>query len=107
MKRRIESDPVEGAIPPKASSLGKLLDREIDTWTGLMMRGSARRMGLHKKMIARVEKSLIRAVLERTNGNQVESAAILGINRNTLARKIRDHGLLSVARRRRTRKKKT
>ncbi len=82
------------------SSLGKILDREIDEWVGAMIAGPGRTSGLLKKMTGQVEKMVIRAVLTRTRGNQVESAARLGINRNTLAQKIKQHGLSAAARRR-------
>jgi Fis family transcriptional regulator len=37
---------------------------------------------------------LFRAVLDYSAGNQSRAAAWLGINRNTLHRKLREHGLL-------------
>jgi DNA-binding NtrC family response regulator len=93
------------AIPLHTTSLGKMLDGEIDAWVGVMMEHSSRNTGLLKKMTARVEKSVIRAVLDRTNGNQVESARILGVNRNTLAQKIKDLGLTMFTRKKRSRRK--
>jgi two-component system nitrogen regulation response regulator GlnG len=41
-----------------------------------------------------MEKPLIKVVLEATGGNQVKAAAILGINRNTLRKKLRSLSLL-------------
>ncbi len=43
---------------------------------------------LHRRLLERVERPLLRAVLERTDGNQIRAAALLGINRNTLRKKI-------------------
>lgn len=40
-----------------------------------------------------LEKALIERILESTGGNQLESARILGINRNTLRKKIRRLGI--------------
>ena len=42
------------------------------------------------RVLARVERPLIELVLERTGGNQVKAADMLGINRNTLRKKITD-----------------
>jgi Fis family transcriptional regulator len=40
-----------------------------------------------------VEKPLLESVLHRVRGNQSHAAAMLGINRNTLRKKIRVHGI--------------
>jgi len=40
-----------------------------------------------------VEKPLIESVLHRVQGNQSHAAAMLGINRNTLRKKMRVHGI--------------
>lgn len=45
---------------------------------------------LYNAVMKMVEEPLIRLVLEETGGNQVKAAAILGINRNTLRKKIVD-----------------
>ena len=41
---------------------------------------------------AKCEQPLLRAVLRETGGNQVRAAQILGINRNTLRKKLIEHG---------------
>lgn len=43
---------------------------------------------LHEKIMAQVEKPLIEKVLRHVRGNQLKAAEILGINRNTLRKKI-------------------
>src|SRR5580765_2033854 len=48
---------------------------------------------LHTTLIAAVERPLIEVVLERAGGNQVKAAEMLGINRNTLRKKITDLGI--------------
>lgn len=50
---------------------------------------------LYQLVIGEVEKPLFRAVLIYTKGNQSEAAAILGINRGTLRKKLRDYKLQS------------
>ncbi len=51
--------------------------------------GSARPVGdLHTQMLAVVERALIAETLAAVDGNQIRAAAILGINRNTLRKKL-------------------
>ncbi|AQS87815.1 hypothetical protein AA101099_2499 [Neoasaia chiangmaiensis NBRC 101099] len=45
---------------------------------------------LHARVIAEVERPLFRLVLQATDGNQIRAAAILGLNRNTLRKRLRD-----------------
>jgi two-component system nitrogen regulation response regulator GlnG len=40
-----------------------------------------------------VERPLVELVLEQTRGNQLQAAKVLGINRNTLRKKIRALGI--------------
>jgi Fis family transcriptional regulator len=40
-----------------------------------------------------VEKPLIETVLHHTGGNQTRAAELLGLNRNTLRKKIQAHGI--------------
>ena len=46
--------------------------------------------GLYERILAEVERPLIKATLHHTSGNQIRAAAILGVNRNTLRKKIRE-----------------
>jgi two-component system nitrogen regulation response regulator GlnG len=48
---------------------------------------------LHALLISAVERPLIEVVLERAGGNQVKAADMLGINRNTLRKKITELGI--------------
>jgi Fis family transcriptional regulator, factor for inversion stimulation protein len=48
---------------------------------------------LYQLVIGEVEKPLFRAVLTYTHGNQSEAAEILGINRGTLRKKLKDYKL--------------
>ncbi len=45
---------------------------------------------LYNTVLKRVEKPLIELVLEKTNGNQIRAAKMLGINRNTLHKMIKE-----------------
>ena len=48
---------------------------------------------LHHAVLAYVEKLLVTVVIHECRGNQVKAAHILGINRNTLRKKIHEFGL--------------
>jgi two-component system nitrogen regulation response regulator GlnG len=45
---------------------------------------------IYDRVIAEVERPLIQMTLSATRGNQIKAAAMLGLNRNTLRKKIRD-----------------
>jgi two-component system nitrogen regulation response regulator GlnG len=62
------------------------------------MRGTGEEGVLYDRILADFEAPLIRQVLAETRGNQIRAAALLGLNRNTLRKKIRLHDL-DVARR--------
>ena len=46
--------------------------------------------GLYHRILREVESPLISAALASTRGNQIKAAELLGVNRNTLRKKIRD-----------------
>lgn len=48
---------------------------------------------LHEQIMTRVEKPLLSMVMEYTGGNQLKAAEMLGLNRNTLRRKLSDFAL--------------
>lgn len=48
---------------------------------------------LHALIMKKAEKPLLAQILRRTGGNQVHAARILGINRNTLRKKMKMYGL--------------
>ena len=50
--------------------------------------------GLYDMMVGEVEQALFATVMNHTRGNQSKAAEILGINRSTLRKKLRLHGLI-------------
>lgn len=56
-------------------------------------RGRLPASGLYDRILREVEKPLISLTLEATGGNQIKAASVLGLNRNTLRKKIRDLGI--------------
>ena len=52
---------------------------------------------LYRAVMSRVEIPLLRQALELSAGNQLKAARLLGINRNTLRKRLRLLGLLPTA----------
>ena len=50
--------------------------------------------GVHQMVIDTVEKPMLDVVMRHADGNQSKAAEWLGINRNTLRRKLLDHQLI-------------
>ena len=48
---------------------------------------------IYRSVLSELEHPLIETVLARTGGNQIKAAALLGINRNTLRKKITELGI--------------
>jgi two-component system nitrogen regulation response regulator GlnG len=84
--------PVSAAAGMAADgSLEEIIERKIaECVRGLRGHGAA---NLHGLMVGLVEKPLLRAVMRETKGNQVRAAQLLGINRNTLRKKLKEHGI--------------
>jgi DNA-binding protein Fis len=81
-----------GDPPEHASgSLDEVLTHSLRTMVSNM--GVVGRGTLHRAVLSHVEKLLLTIVLNECRGNQLRSADILGINRNTLRRKLRDFGI--------------
>ncbi|MBM3406566.1 MAG: Fis family transcriptional regulator [Betaproteobacteria bacterium] len=53
--------------------------------------------GVYDMVIQAVERPLLEVVMREADGNQVRASEMLGINRNTLRKKLLNHGLLEDA----------
>ena len=49
--------------------------------------------GLYEMVLSAVEKPLIEKVLEHCSGNQTKAAMLLGINRGTFRKKLKQHDI--------------
>src|SRR4051794_16083962 len=81
------ADPVmhPGAPEPLATAV----ERHIRQFLAASRDGIPMR-DIYDQVIAEVERPLIQMTLSATRGNQIKAAAMLGLNRNTLRKKIRD-----------------
>ena len=50
-------------------------------------------VGLYERVMAEVEKPLIEVVMKKNMGNQTRTAKMLGINRNTLRKKLEQYSI--------------
>lgn len=50
---------------------------------------------LYHLLMTQFEKPLLNAVYQNTHGNQSQMAQILGLNRGTLRKKLKTHGLIA------------
>lgn len=99
---RIDRDIVEAELgeTPNFAENGGLSGLESESLSDAVRRhlttyfeahgGQLPAAGLHARILREVEKPLIEISLKATRGNQVRTAELLGLNRNTLRKKIRD-----------------
>lgn len=69
-------------------SLEDYLEWKMGDFVKGMKNGSGR--NLHPMLISAIERPLIARALHETKGNQIQAAELLGLNRNTLRKKIHD-----------------
>jgi two-component system nitrogen regulation response regulator GlnG len=69
------------------------LEKDVETHLGLYFSAHAEGLpapGLYDRILPLIERPLIEMTLKATGGNQVKAAFVLGINRNTLRKKIQE-----------------
>jgi len=85
-----ESPSPQEATPVAApEALSIAVERHIRQFLSANREG-AEPSDIYDRVIAEVERPLIQMTLAATRGNQIKAAAMLGLNRNTLRKKIRD-----------------
>ncbi|MDB5378282.1 MAG: nitrogen regulation protein [Rubritepida sp.] len=80
--------PADGA-PRSSETLEQAVERHLKLFMAAHKDGMPIR-DLHERVISEVERPLLRLALSATRGNQIKAAALLGLNRNTLRKKLRD-----------------
>ena len=87
---------IQTVVTPGSPQLNKARDGSLENYLEVKMgefvkgmrNGSAR--NLHPILISAVERPLITSALQETRGNQIQAAELLGLNRNTLRKKLVD-----------------
>ncbi|NVB80202.1 MAG: sigma-54-dependent Fis family transcriptional regulator [Kofleriaceae bacterium] len=97
-RSRIEAGDVD-EILPKVAARVPLEDLAFEEMVKSKLAGLLARIDgypvhdLYEKVLARVERPLFDLVLAHTGGNQLKAAEILGLNRNTLRKKLAELGM--------------
>ena len=97
-RSRIEAGDVDEVLPVVATRV-PLEDLAFEEMVKSKLAGLLARIDgypvhdLYEKVLARVERPLFDLVLAHTGGNQLKAADILGLNRNTLRKKLADLGM--------------
>jgi len=90
-----ELDQAQPAPPPHAEpstandTLGNAVERHVDRYFKAHV-GGLPPPGVYDRLLREIERPLIARALAATRGNQLKAADVLGLNRNTLRKKIRD-----------------
>lgn len=82
-------DSPSGIGPDSAESLSDAVARHLGLYFDAHG-GELPAAGLHTRILREVERPMIEIALSATRGNQVKTAELLGLNRNTLRKKIRE-----------------
>jgi two-component system nitrogen regulation response regulator GlnG len=85
-----EADIIKIAEKDNLKDLVSLKDKIVELGDSLY---NEKKGVLYKSILEIIEKPLIEHILERTEGNQLKAARILGINRNTIRAKIKKLGI--------------
>jgi two-component system nitrogen regulation response regulator GlnG len=97
-RARLEAGDVDEVLPVVAERV-PLEDLAFEEMVKAKLAGLLARIDgypvhdLYDKVLARVERPLFDLVLAHTGGNQLKAAEILGLNRNTLRKKLADLGI--------------
>ncbi|MEI8277678.1 MAG: nitrogen regulation protein NR(I) [Hyphomicrobiales bacterium] len=81
--------PVGGDEPRADENLSAAVERHLSAYFGGFEDGLPP-AGLYHRILREIEYPLLTAALAATRGNQIRAADLLGVNRNTLRKKIRD-----------------
>ena len=91
----VAAELAEAALPSESGGEGgpvtleQAVERHLSAFMAAHKEGMPVR-DLYERVLAEVERPLLRLALSATRGNQIKAAAMLGLNRNTLRKKIRE-----------------
>ena len=83
-----DQSPDEPTVDPQNASLASYVEKKLGDFVRAMNVGSGK--NLYPTLMRAVERPLIELALRETHGNQIKAARLLGLNRNTLRKKIHE-----------------
>ena len=90
--RTTETPARTGGLLPDNLSIGQAMEHYLQRYFGNFA-GDLPPPGLYQRVLSEVEFPLVLAAMTATRGNQIKAAELLGLNRNTLRKKIRELGV--------------
>ena len=93
--------PLQPRTQPRAAARAEAAEREneLSLTVRKMMKqyfkdlDGEKPSGIYSMVVNCVEKPLLEVVMYHAQGNQTRAAELLGINRNTLRKKLQEHGI--------------
>lgn len=76
-------------MPLERTALQASVSDALEQYFQLLQHGDMH--NLYQLVVDEVEQALLTTVMDKTNGNQTRAAAILGISRSTLTKKLKYH----------------
>ncbi len=94
MLKELPSMPKQSLTIKQSSGLAATVERHLRDYFAAHERDLPA-SGLYDRVLQEIERPLLAITLDECRGNQLRAAALLGLNRNTLRKKIRELGLPS------------
>lgn len=91
VRSNIDVSQLNASAEAASGDLGRLLSEWVRQRLSVTTYGDGN--GLHDDILALVEPVLLRETLSAVDGNQIRAASLLGINRNTLRKKLNDYDI--------------
>ena len=91
---RVLSQQAPPMVPDQTLNIRQSLQLHLDSFFD-QLGGDLPPDGLYQRLLKELEIPLIERVLKATSGNKIKAAKVLGLNRNTLHKRIKDLGIKS------------
>lgn len=80
-------------MPAKAHDIAKCIEHNLNQFFRTLDGENAN--DVYHMVLRQVEKPLLQTVMKQCHGNQSKAAMMLGLNRNTLRKKLLEHDLMN------------